>query len=107
MCPGSAKAKVTRRRRFRRQAVSGNKIRTQRFAQQEDSMSDPHDPAPSIQPLPSTPTPPNDNKPSGIAADDVGASSMAERVAREADDAQVSPREKAQLGAEISRDEDA
>ena len=43
--------------------------------------------------------------PSGIAADDAGATSMAEQLARESP--QMQPHEKARLGAEASRDEDA
>lgn len=53
------------------------------------------------------PRPSKDREPSGIAADDAGATSMAEKVARKATRGQMNPSEKAQLGAEASRDEDA
>ncbi len=58
-------------------------------------------------PLPSKPTPSKDREPSGIAADDGGATSLAERVARKAGSGQIDAQEKAKLGAEASRDEDA
>jgi hypothetical protein len=53
------------------------------------------------------PEPSRDREPSGIAADDAGATSLAERVARKAPHSQIDSAEKARLGAEASRDEDA
>lgn len=58
-------------------------------------------------PLPERPKPSKDREPSGIAADDAGATSIAERIARRASRRQINPSEKARLGAEASRDEDA
>ena len=57
--------------------------------------------------LPSQPQPSRDREPSGIAADDAGATSIAERIARKAAESQIGTSEKARLGAEASRDEDA
>ncbi len=56
---------------------------------------------------PSTPQPSQDREPSGIAADDAGATSLAEKVARKAPHSEIDSGEKAKLGAEASRDEDA
>ena len=53
------------------------------------------------------PQPSEDREPSGIAADDAGATSLAEKVARKAPHSQIDGAEKARLGAEASRDEDA
>lgn len=58
-------------------------------------------------PLTDKPQPSRDREPSGIAADDAGATSIAERVARKAEHDQIGASEKARLGAEASRDEDA
>lgn len=57
--------------------------------------------------IPSHPQPAKESEPSGIAADDAGATSLAEKITREANDAEVSPRDKARFGVEASRDEDA
>ena len=54
-----------------------------------------------------TPKPSPDLEPSGIAADDAGATSIAEKMARKAPHSQIDASEKAKLGAEASRDEDA
>jgi hypothetical protein len=53
------------------------------------------------------PQPSRDREPSGIAADDAGATSLAEKMARNAPRSQIASSEKARLGAEASRDEDA
>ena len=58
-------------------------------------------------PLSSHPQPSNDREPSGIAADDAGATSLAEKAARKAPHSEIDGAEKAKLGAEASRDEDA
>ena len=58
-------------------------------------------------PLSSRPQPSHDREPSGIAADDAGATSLAEKAARRAPQSQIGNSEKARLGAEASRDEDA
>lgn len=58
-------------------------------------------------PLQSHPTPSKDREPSGIAADDAGATSLAEKTARKAPEHQIDTSEKARLGADASRDEDA
>jgi hypothetical protein len=58
-------------------------------------------------PLSPHPQPARDREPSGIAADDVGATSLAEKTARNAPESQIGKSEKARLGAEASRDEDA
>lgn len=58
-------------------------------------------------PLSPRPTPSHDREPSGIAADDAGATSLAEKTARRASESQIGGTEKARLGAEASRDEDA
>jgi hypothetical protein len=55
--------------------------------------------------MPTKPQPSRDREPDGIAAGDAGATSMAEKVARKAP--RMQPHEKAQLGADASRDEDA
>lgn len=57
--------------------------------------------------LPGRPRPSLDREPSGIAADDAGATSIAEKIARRASPSQIGASEKARLGAEASRDEDA
>lgn len=57
--------------------------------------------------LPERPRPSKGRASASIAADDAGAASMAERIAREASRRQINPSEKARLGAEASRDEDA
>lgn len=53
------------------------------------------------------PRPSHDREPSGIAADDTGATSLAEKAARSAPQSQIAGTEKARLAAEASRDEDA
>lgn len=58
-------------------------------------------------PLSPHPTPSHDREPSGIAADDAGATSLAEKAARKAPQSEIDNSEKGQLGAEASRDEDA
>ncbi len=58
-------------------------------------------------PLSPHPRPTPDREPSGIAADDAGATSLAEKAARLAPRSQIGNSEKARLGAEASRDEDA
>ncbi len=58
-------------------------------------------------PLSSHPQPSHDCEPSGIAADDAGATSLAEQTARKAPQNQIDSSEKARLGEEASRDEDA
>ena len=58
-------------------------------------------------PLSPHPQPSHDREPSGIAADDVGATSLAEKAARGAPHSQIGRSEKVQLGEEASRDEDA
>ena len=58
-------------------------------------------------PLSPRPQPSHDREPSGIAADDAGAPSLAEKAARRASEGQIHGTEKAWLGAEASRDEDA
>ena len=58
-------------------------------------------------PLSPHPQPSHDREPSGIAADDAGATSLAEKAARQAPNSQIAGTEKARLGAEASRDEDA
>jgi hypothetical protein len=62
---------------------------------------------PTGQPLSSKPEPSKDREPSGIAADDAGATSMAERVARDADEDRVSQNDRKALGAPARRDADA
>lgn len=57
--------------------------------------------------LPSHPHPAHEPEPSGIAADDAGATSLAEKAARAARPSEISDPEKAGLGEEASRDEDA
>jgi hypothetical protein len=58
-------------------------------------------------PLTPYPRPSKDREPSGIAADDAGATSLAEKTARQAPRDQIGSSEKARLGEEASRDEDA
>lgn len=58
-------------------------------------------------PLSPRPRPSRDREPSGIAADDAGATSLAEKTARQASESQIDGAEKARLGREASRDEDA
>jgi hypothetical protein len=58
-------------------------------------------------PLSPHPRPSHDCDPSGVAADDAGATSLAEKTARQAPQSQIDNFEKARLGEEASRDEDA
>jgi len=58
-------------------------------------------------PLSPRPEPLHEPEPSGIAADDAGATSLAEKTARRASEKQIDGTEKAKLGAEASREEDA